>query len=72
MKIGKMKMCFEIGKNIAHHRKLKKISQSQLALILNTNQNKISRWEIGELIPNIYDTVKIAKALEITIEDLIK
>lgn len=52
-------------------RKAKGISQLRLAIILNTNQNTISRYETGEREPGISELIKIADFFNVSIDYLL-
>lgn len=52
-------------------RKEKGLSQLQLALALNTNQNTISRYETGEREPGIAELIKIADFFDVSVDYLI-
>ena len=53
-------------------RKKKKISQSDIAQIMNVKQNTISQWETEERTPNVFQAIKLAEILETTVESLYK
>ena len=52
-------------------RKSRGMSQLQLALELNTNQNTISRYENGEREPGIKELIMIADFFDISVDYLI-
>lgn len=52
-------------------RKAKGISQLKMAMDLNTNQNTISRYETGKREPGIYELIKIADYLDVSIDFLL-
>ena len=52
-------------------RKLKKMSQDELARATGCTQSAISQYEIGETNPSLEMLVKIAAALEVSVDDLI-
>ncbi len=52
-------------------RKEKGISQLKLALILNTSQNTISRYETGEREPGINELIKLAEYFNVSIDYLV-
>ena len=58
--------------NIEKKRKEKKLTQKQLADICGTRQNNISRYETGARTPNLKDAKALAKALDCTIDDLLR
>jgi transcriptional regulator with XRE-family HTH domain len=55
---------------IAEFRKLKNLSQRQLAKELNTSQANLSRWEQGLIEPSIIECWKIADFFDISIDVL--
>ena len=55
------------GKKIADLRKEKKISQGELAKLINTSTSVIGRYERDEMIPSIEAARKIAKILDTTV-----
>lgn len=57
---------------ISEFRKNKKLSQSELAELMNVSQNTISQWEIGIRSPCIKTAIKLAKILDTTVEKLYK
>ena len=52
-------------------RKEKGMTQAQLAEILNVSNKTISRWETAEGYPEITLLVPLAKALGVTVDDLL-
>lgn len=57
---------------ISEFRKNKKLSQSELAELMNVSQNTISQWEIGIRNPSIKSAIKLAEILDTTVEELYK
>lgn len=57
---------------VKEFRKKKKISQKELANIMNVKQNTISQWENDMRKPNVQQAIKLADILETTVEDLYK
>jgi len=55
------------GKKMAALRKEKKISQQELAKMLNTSTSVIGRYERDEMTPSIEAAKKIAKILDTTV-----
>lgn len=53
-------------------RKAKKISQLKLAMVLNMNQNTISRYETGDREPGINDLIKIADYFNVSVDYLLE
>ena len=62
-----------IGKNIRHYRKKLGLSQDKLSKLAEVAYNTIVKIESGENSNPTLDTLKkIAKALEISVDELIK
>lgn len=57
---------------IKEFRKKKKMTQTDLANIMNVKQNTISQWENGERIPNVLQVLRMSEILETTAESLYK
>lgn len=60
-----------LGENIYKLRKTKKLSQEQLAELVNVTRQTISNWELGETSPNPEQLKLLSKALNIRIDELI-
>ena len=59
-----------VGANIETNRKNMNMTQSQLAEKLNVSRSVVSKWENGKTIPDSYLLPSLAKALNVTINDL--
>ncbi len=59
------------GDELKYHRQKANLSQQQLAELINTSQQNISRWENNEVEPSISFCVALADYYGITIEELI-
>ncbi len=59
-----------LAKNIARYRKLKKLSQTHLALKLGVSREHIAKIETGLRHPSLELILKIAAALDIKEKDL--
>lgn len=57
---------------IKEFRKKKKLSQSDIAKIMEVKQNTVSQWETGERKPGVIQALKLSAILETTIEELFK
>ena len=57
---------------IKEFRTKNKISQCDIAKIMNVKQNTISQWENEIRTPNIRQALQLAKILETTVEELYK
>lgn len=59
------------GENFKQQREINGLNLSQLAKALNTSHQNISRWESGEVLPNIDFCVKLADFYGITLDELV-
>ena len=59
------------GKFIAEERKNKKLTQRQLAEILNISDKTISKWETGNGFPEISLLQPLCRALDISVNELL-
>lgn len=62
----------DLGQKIATLRKQKNLSQEELAEKLGVSRQAISKWERNESMPDVYNLVNIADALEVSLDSLIK
>ncbi len=60
-----------IGKFIAEQRKLKKLTQSDLAEKLNVTDRSVSNWENGKNMPDLSLFKPLCEILDITINELL-
>ncbi len=67
-----MPTTIDIPANIKRYRKIKNLSQKQVALAIDVAQAQYSIIESGKTIPTIPTLEKIANVFEIDITDLIK
>ncbi len=58
------------GNNLKNLRKMKKISQREFALKMNTTQQRVSEWECDKVEPSLYNIIKIINVLDTTFEEL--
>ncbi|MFA7075731.1 MAG: helix-turn-helix transcriptional regulator [Candidatus Izemoplasmatales bacterium] len=58
--------------NLKNIRKSKGINQSELAKLMNTNQQQISKYENSVELPGLEKLVEIAISLDVTLDDLIE
>lgn len=61
----------KIGKFIAERRKLKNLTQAQLAEKLNITDRAVSKWENGRSLPDSSIMLELCETLEITVNDLL-
>lgn len=60
-----------IGENIYNLRKINKLNQERLAEIVNVTRQTISNWETGQTIPDLYQANELAKAFNVSIDQLV-
>lgn len=58
-------ICERVAARIREFRKLRKMSQSQLAESMGTASNTISRWETQVHSPTVADLAKLAEVLNV-------
>ena len=61
-----------ISNKLYNLRKQQGISQEELAGKLNVSRQTVSKWELGESIPDIENCYKICKYFDITLDELIE
>ncbi|HHJ7971062.1 TPA: helix-turn-helix domain-containing protein, partial [Streptococcus pyogenes] len=67
----KMELYEFVGEQIRHQRKLAKLNQSQLAELLNTNQQTIGMMENGKRRATLQDLVKLRKIFNVSVDDFL-
>ena len=68
-----MNNLYEIfAKNVATLRAERKMTQAQLAAILNYSDKAVSKWERGEALPDIIVVKQIADTFGVTVDYLLK
>lgn len=60
----------KIGKFISENRKIKGLTQEQLALKLSVSKNAVSKWERGLNLPDASIMQELCKILDITLNEL--
>lgn len=61
----------KIGEFISTRRKLKKLTQEQLAEKLNISDRAVSKWERGICLPDASIMIKLCKILDINVNELL-
>lgn len=61
-----------LGKNIQYLRKQKKITQEQLAERMSVSRQTISKWEAGEIIPELNKLVALSDLFSCKLDALVK
>ncbi|WP_075366438.1 helix-turn-helix domain-containing protein [Desulfosporosinus metallidurans] len=60
-----------IGKQIAHHRKKRKLTQKELAANIGLPYRYVSDLETGRRVPRIHTLARLATGLGISIDELV-
>ena len=63
-------MRIRIAENIKKYRIARGFTQSELALLLSVSPQAVSRWENGQAFPDITLLPKLAKYLNVTIDEI--
>jgi len=61
----------KLSENIKFYRKSMKLTQEQLANLLNGKKSLVSNYENGHSTPDIYTLIKIADIFQITLDELV-
>ncbi len=67
-----MEMEINLAQNIKLFRKQKKMTQEQLAGLLNGKKSLISNYENGYSTPDIYTICKLAIIFDVSLDDLVE
>ena len=59
------------GEALKYQREVSGLNQPELAKKIGTSQQNISRWERGEVLPNIDFCVRLANFYGITLDELV-
>ena len=60
-----------IGENIVSVRKIRGFSQEALAEKVGVTRQTVSKWEVGESIPDLEKAAALAEALGVSVDELI-
>lgn len=60
-----------IGENLLTLRKMKKLSQEQVAEAVGVSRQAYTRWEKGETVPDIKSCVALADFYEVSLDELV-
>lgn len=71
MEKGGTLMSYQIGKRICKFRKMKNISQKELAEMLKVSSSRISNWEQGINRPDVDILADICTALDVSPSELL-
>lgn len=61
-----------LGTNLFNARKKSGLSQEQVAEKLGVSRQTISKWELGETIPDIYQSKRLSTLYHLTLDELIE
>jgi transcriptional regulator with XRE-family HTH domain len=61
----------DLGRYLREIRKQRRLTQQQLAELLDVQQRVISRWETGVAKPHLNHIVQLAKVLEVSLDRLV-
>lgn len=61
-----------IGKRIADFRKRKGLTQDELARLIDVKPHTVSRWERGAHFPEDDGPVRLAEALNVSVDDILR
>lgn len=64
-------MLVKIGNRITTLRKDKKLSQEELAELLNVSRQTISKWENQEVLPDAYNLMGLSRVFNISTDELL-
>ena len=59
-----------LGEKISEARRIKKITQKELAERINVSDKVISKWETGKSLPDVETMLRISKELDVSISEL--
>ena len=60
-----------LGENLKNLRKVKKVSQGDLAEILHISLKTVSHWETGYTEPSITQLIALADFFDVSIDELV-
>lgn len=61
----------DLGRNLRSIRKERRLTQQQLADLLDVQQRVVSRWETGVATPHLNHIVQLAEVLEVGLDRLV-
>ena len=61
-----------LGEKIQTLRKQQNVSQEQLAEKMNVTRQAVSKWELGESLPDVDNIVRLSNVLNVSIDYLLK
>ena len=61
----------KIAKNLVYYRKRAGLTQAELAEKINYSDKSVSKWELGNGVPDVYILVQLAALYDVTVNDLL-
>jgi len=61
----------KLGETILKHRQARGLSQEKLAEQVGVSRQAVSKWEVGDAIPDTDKLIPLARALGITVDELL-
>ncbi len=62
----------QYGNNIKFYRKIKNLTQNDLANLLHVSPQAVSKWENGQSEPDLFSLQRLAEIFEISVDELLK
>ena len=60
-----------IAKNLVYYRKRSGLTQAELAEKINYSDKSVSKWELGNGVPDVYILMQLANLYGVTVNDLL-
>ena len=60
-----------IAKNLIYYRKESGLTQAELAAKINYSDKSVSKWELGNGVPDVYILMQLAELYGVTVNDLL-
>ena len=61
-----------LGETILKNRQIRGLSQEKLAELVGVSRQAVSKWEVGDAIPDTDKLIPLARALGITVDELLQ
>ena len=61
----------KLGQTILKNRQARGLSQEKLAELVGVSRQAVSKWEVGDAIPDTDKLIPLARALNITVDELL-
>ena len=62
----------DLGKSLAEARRKSRLSQEAVAESLGVSRQTVSKWEIGQVVPNIAQCQKLAALYRLSLDELVQ